>query len=63
ERVVIDLGFFPVHTFRTDPWLAPLRATDAFRHISYAAESRLERARATFVETGGDTLLALAEAH
>lgn len=58
ERVVVELGFFPVETLRSDPWLAALRAAPRFRHILYAAEARLERARATFLETGGEALLA-----
>ena len=54
---VVDGGFFCVPVFARDPWLDPLRAHPEFVNILRQAETRHQKARAVFMEAGGDRLL------
>jgi tetratricopeptide (TPR) repeat protein len=53
----VDGGFSSFDFMMRDPWLQPIRGTDAFRAILRRAEARERQARAAFIEAGGEQVL------
>ena len=58
ERIV-EMGFFCLPVFATDPWLEPLRGLDRFQEILRKVEARHREARVRFNEADGARLLGL----
>jgi TolB-like protein len=58
ERIV-EMGFFCLPVFATDPWLEPVRALDRFHEILRQVEARHREARARFNEADGARLLGI----
>lgn len=55
--VVVDRGFYPHETFARHEWLDPLRTREDFNATLAKAQLRHQKARTSFVNAGGETLL------
>ena len=58
-RRVVDMGFFCYPLLLRDPWLDPLRASDAFNQALRDAEAGHREAAARFAQAGGPRTLGL----
>jgi hypothetical protein len=56
-RECVERGLLPRTSVDVDPWLAPLTDHPEGRDLVRRMESRIEAARASFVEAGGPALL------